>query len=222
LDLRGHGDSAWVSPPAYEVADYVADLEAVIAALDLSPLILVGHSLGGFIALTYAAAHAETLHALVVVDMGFRLRHSRRMRLLRHLSAPIYQDETDLLRHFRLLPGETRAAPALLHHIARQSVRSLAEGGFTLKFDRATFVREPCDLTPLLSRVTCPSLFLRGSSSLHLSTATLAEMVARCPHARGLNIPHAGHHVFLDNPADFLSAVRGFLYEKKEECRCKT
>ncbi len=54
--------------------------------------------------LTYAPAHADALRALIVVDMGFRLRQSRRMRLLSRLPAPIYQDEADLLRRFRLLP----------------------------------------------------------------------------------------------------------------------
>jgi len=77
---------------------------ALIATLGLAPLILVGHSLGGFIALTYAPAHADALRALIVVDMGFRLRQSRRLRLLSRLPAPIYQDEADLLRRFRLLP----------------------------------------------------------------------------------------------------------------------
>jgi pimeloyl-ACP methyl ester carboxylesterase len=218
LDLRGHGDNAWVTPPAYEVEDYVADLEMVVASLGLAPLVLVGHSLGGFIALTYATTHAEMVHALVVVDMGFRLRHSRRLQLLHRLPAPIYQGDAELLRRFRLLPEKTRAAPALLSHIARHSARPLADGRLTLKFDRATFEREPRDLAPLLSRLTCPALFLRGSESRNLSSEMLGEMVALCPQARGLEISDASHHIFLDNPAAFLGAVRGFLPEEKEEC----
>ena len=42
----------------------------------------------------------------------------------------------------------------------------------------------------------------------------------RC--ARGLDIPDAGHHIFLDNPAAFLGAVHSFLHETTEERRCKT
>jgi pimeloyl-ACP methyl ester carboxylesterase len=221
LDLRGHGDSAWTTPPAYEIEDYVADLAGVIAALKLAPLLLVGHSLGGFIALTYASANSEALRALVVVDMGFRLRQSRRLRLLSHLPASIYQDETDLLQRFRLLPTETRAPSALLHHIARHSVHPLEDGRLTLKFDRATLIREPHDLASLLPRIACPSLFLRGSDSQTLSAATLAEMVTLCPRARELDIPDAGHHIFLDNSAAFLGALRSFLYDTTEEHRCK-
>ncbi|MBI3798850.1 MAG: alpha/beta hydrolase [Deltaproteobacteria bacterium] len=222
LDLRGHGDSAWITPPAYEIEDYVADLEDFISRLGLAPLILLGHSLGGFIALTYASAHAEALRALVVVDMGFRLRQSRRLRLLSHFPAPIYQDEEDLLRRFRLLPPETRVPVSLLHDIARHSVCQLPDGRLSRKFDRATLTREPRDLTSRLPHLTCPALFLRGSESQNLSTATLAEMVALCPQAHGLEIPEAGHHVFLDHPVAFLQAVRSFLPDTTEEFTCKT
>ena len=222
LDLRGHGDSAWVIPPAYEIEDYVADLEDFIATLGLAPLTLLGHSLGGFIALTYASARAEALRALVVVDVGFRLRQSRRLRLLSHLPAPVYQDEEDLLRRFRLLPPDTRAPTPLLHDMARHSVRRLADGRLSLKFDRATLTREPRDLAAFLPRITCPALFLRGGESQALSAAALAEMVALCPRAQGLAIPEAGHHVFLDNPAAFLGAVRDFLQDTTEEFPCKT
>ena len=222
LDLRGHGDSTWMTPPAYEIEDYVADLEGAVAELGLASLSLLGHSLGGFIALTYASAHAEMLRALVVVDIGLRLRQSRRLRLLSRLPAPIYQDEADLLDRFRLLPTDTRATSALLRSLARHSVRSLEDGRLTLKFDRATLIREPRDLAARLPRITCPALFLRGSDSQNLSATRLAELVALCPRAHGLDIPGAGHHVFLDNPAAFVGAVRSFLNDTSEELRCKT
>jgi len=216
LDLRGHGDSSWVVPPAYEIEDYVGDLGETFAALHLDSPVLLGHSLGGFIALTYATRHAETLRGLIVVDIGFRLRSSRTMRFLRNMPAPHYQDEEEVLRRFQLLPTETFAAPPLLHHIARTSVRSQETGGFTLKFDRATMVREPRDLSSVLEKITCPTLLLRGSHSQHLAATTMTEMVTRCPRARGVEIPGAGHHVFLDNPTAFLSAVRDFLREGVE------
>jgi pimeloyl-ACP methyl ester carboxylesterase len=222
LDLRGHGDSAWITPPTYEIADYVADLEAVIPTLDLSPLVLIGHSLGGFIALTYATLHAAMLQALVVVDIGFRLPHSRQMRLLSRLPAPVYQDEADLFARFRLLPEQTYAAPALLQHIARHSVRQLPDGRLSLKFDRASLIRQPCDLSSQLRNVTCPTLILRGSDSRNFSAATLTEMLALCPHAQGREIPVAGHHVFLDSPEVFLQTVRSFLNKEKEGSPCKS
>jgi pimeloyl-ACP methyl ester carboxylesterase len=200
-------------PPAYEVEDYIADLEEVIATLNLASLVLVGHSLGGFIAMVYAAAHPAGLRALTVVDIGFRLTQSRFMRLLRLTAAPVYNDRADLFRRFRLLPSDTRAVPSLLEHIAQHSVVALPDGTFTLKCDRATLTRGPRDLLPLLPRITCPILFIRGAESQNLSPATLATMAAHCPQARTVSIPGAGHHVFLDNPEAFVAAVGSLLDE---------
>lgn len=215
FDLRGHGDSAWLEPPAYEIRDYVADLEAVITTLQLNSPILLGHSLGGFIALSDATAQASILRALIVVDIGPQLRHSRYMRLLRALPPPIYQDQADLSDRFRLLPADTQAPADLLRHIARHSVQCGEDGNLRLKGDRAAMIRQPCDLRPLLPTIVCPTLLLRGQNSKNLSTEKLTQMLHACPQAQGREIPAAGHHVFLDQPSLFLDIVTNFLHEKE-------
>src|SRR5215813_4151383 len=107
LDLRGHGDSSWASPPSYEIDDYVADLAEIVISLQLPPFVLIGHSLGGLISLTYATRYADTLQAVIIVDMGPRSRQNRRLLLLSRFPSPIYQNEVDLFHRFRLLPEET-------------------------------------------------------------------------------------------------------------------
>ncbi len=213
LDLRGHGESAWTHPPAYEIADYVTDLEGVVAALALDTPVLMGHSLGGFVALHYATTAATSRGAFVIVDIGSRLRPSRAMRLLRCLPPPTYSTAADVSARFRLLPAETWATPELLRHIARHSVKPDHTGRFHLKSDRAAMTRRPCDLEPRLARIACPILFIRGQHSRALSAERLAHLVHACPQASGIEIPQAGHHVFLDQPAAFLDTVTTFLHE---------
>jgi pimeloyl-ACP methyl ester carboxylesterase len=222
LDSRGHGDSDRAHPPSYEISDYVEDIAAVIAQLQLAPCVLIGHSLGGLIAMTYATCYGQTLSALVIVDMGPRLQQSRRMQLLSRVPTPIFTNEEDLVRRFRLLPGETWAAPELLHHIARHSARALSDGRLMLKTDRATFVRQLHDVSMELSHITCPTLLIRGGESKTLSSEVAKEMAAQCPRLRTVEIPGAGHHVFLDKPAAFLEGVRKFLHEQTEGTACKT
>ena len=222
LDSRGHGDSDWVTPPAYEIGDYVSDIADFVTQLGLSKFMLVGHSLGGLIATTYAITHGERLAALVIVDMGPRIRQSRRMQLLSRVPAPIFATEEDLVSRFRLLPEETWAAPELLHHIARHSARPLPDGRLTLKVDRATFVRQPHDVSLELARIMCPTLLIRGGESKTLALETVQEMETQCPRVRTVAIPGAGHHVFLDKPEAFLEAVRQFLHEHTEGVACKT
>ena len=222
LDSRGHGESDWVKPPAYEISDYVEDIAAFVAQLGLSTFILVGHSLGGLIGMRYAINHGTTLSALVIVDMGPRLQQSRRMQLLSRVPTPIFTTEEDLVRRFRLLPEETWADPELLRHIARHSARTLRDGRLTLKTDRATFLRQPHDVSAELSRIMCPTLLIRGGESKTLSLETVQEMEARCPCLQTIEIPGAGHHVFLDKPIAFLEAVRKFFHEHAEGAACKT
>ena len=83
-----------------------SDLHGLIVALNLDRPVLLGHSLGGFIALAYALTRRP--QALIVVDMRARLTDSRFMRLVRVLPAPSYRDEAELLRRFRLLPADSR------------------------------------------------------------------------------------------------------------------
>ena len=222
LDSRGHGDSDWVKPPAYEIHDYVEDIAALVSQLQLPPFLLVGHSLGGLIAMTYAITHGETLSALVIVDMGPRSRQSRRMQLLSRVPTPIFSGEADLVRRFRLLPEETWAAPELLHHIARQSARPLSDGRLTLKTDHAIFLRQSHDVSTKLSHITCPTLLIRGGESKTLALEVVQEMKTQCPRLRTVEIPGAGHHVFLDKPTAFLEAVRKFLHEHTEGAACRT
>ena len=64
LDLRGHGDSQWAPGAIYSVAEHVLDLAALCDVIGARPLTLVGHSLGGVIALAYAGAFPDATTAI--------------------------------------------------------------------------------------------------------------------------------------------------------------
>jgi 3-oxoadipate enol-lactonase len=71
FDARGHGSSSPApSPAAYEYADMVGDLEAVLATVD-GPAVLVGNSMGAATAIAYALRFPERVSALVQVTPGF-------------------------------------------------------------------------------------------------------------------------------------------------------
>src|SRR5205085_12144044 len=64
MDLRGHGKSAAPKDGDYRVEAMVKDVEAVVSKLELSRFVLVGHSLGGAVAIHYAGAHPDKLAGL--------------------------------------------------------------------------------------------------------------------------------------------------------------
>jgi lipase len=71
-DLRGRGRSAGLPGP-YGMATHAGDLEAVIEALDLPPVILAGHSMGGFVALVAAYLYPDRFSEVLLVDGGLPL-----------------------------------------------------------------------------------------------------------------------------------------------------
>jgi esterase len=68
LDLRGHGRSEPPKNGDYSIAGMAGDVEAVVDTLDLRKFILVGHSMGGGVALTYAGDHPDRIAGLLLLD----------------------------------------------------------------------------------------------------------------------------------------------------------
>lgn len=213
VDLRGHGDSGRPTPPAYLLDDYVADIAAFVEALGFSRVVLIGHSLGGLVAVVYASRASVPVEAVVVVDVSVRQSSGRRfLDRLRQWPHPVYSSAAEGVRRFRLLPSATAATPEMLAHVARHGLRDLPGGGSTPKFDRAALddaaVR---DVRAEFARLRCPILFVRGAKSTVASPAAIEEVRALAPHAHAAEVPGAYHHVMLDNPDGFENAVRGFL-----------
>jgi pimeloyl-ACP methyl ester carboxylesterase len=68
LDLRGHGRSEPPKDGDYTIAAMAGDVAAVVDALGLERFVLVGHSMGGGVVLTYAGAHPDRVAGLVLID----------------------------------------------------------------------------------------------------------------------------------------------------------
>jgi pimeloyl-ACP methyl ester carboxylesterase len=72
LDLRGRGDSDKPDGP-YGLAQHARDVAAAMRALDLGPSVIVGHSMGAFIATALAAQNPELVAGLILIDGGYLL-----------------------------------------------------------------------------------------------------------------------------------------------------
>lgn len=213
LDQRGHGESAWPRPAAYATEDFAADLLALFDALGWSRAVLVGHSMGGHNAMSFAAWHPERVRGLVIVDSRpaipverlDRLRHRGRRALRLHPSLEA------AVASFRLLPPETTADPALLRHLARMGLVE-RDGGWVYRFDPdANRQRRPADSWNSLSRIAAPTLIVRGERSPVLPLEMAERMRAAIPRATLVAIPGAYHHLVLDAHAAFRQVLTTFL-----------
>ena len=67
-DLRGHGDSEWSVDGQYDMPSYIYDLTQLIHQQNLAPVTLIGHSLGGNVALRYTGIYPETVRKVVAIE----------------------------------------------------------------------------------------------------------------------------------------------------------
>jgi pimeloyl-ACP methyl ester carboxylesterase len=218
LDQRGHGDTDPPPDTDYTVTALVGDLAAFAEALSLPRFALVALSLGGRVAIQFAASYPERVTRLVVVDIGPDIAPAGRVRVGGMMAAAPERFDTieDVLAYQRA--NNPRYAEALLRERARHGVRPLPDGGFTWKYDRALreMVRagrwgDPIDLWPAWRSLACPTLLVRGAESDILTADTAAKMVESQPNARLVEVSDAGHTVPGDQPEAFVTLLRDFL-----------
>ena len=211
LDLRGHGDSAWIDPPAYTYPDYAADIDKAVEKLGLRDFVLMGHSMGGTVSLLYAATYPGRAKMLVVVDSTVNLSAERigKLRDVGSRSGSSYATQEELVSRYRLRPGDSLAAPEVLRHIATGSGRQFDDGVWKHKFDRNVYAtREVFDGMELWSRIRIPALLVKGDLSERITPEVYSMVQARAPQVELVEVSRSGHHVTLDNPAEFVQKVK--------------
>lgn len=217
LDLSGHGDSGWRD--RYDLAGWADEVVAVAEHAGMgAPPVVIGHSMGGFVAIGAAARHGDRLAGAIVVDSPVRQPdpeseegHGGQM-----FRAPkVYPDLETAIGHFHLVPPQPDPAAFVLDHVARHSLRE-ADDGWHWKFDPQLFQkrerRQPGDYGRELALVRCRLAVLHGELSSIVDvtiTEYMAERLGRT--APFVEIPQAHHHLILDQPLAFVAAVRALL-----------
>ena len=212
LDFRGHGDS---DQPEPRPGAFQRDLVGLLEHIGAPDAALLGHSMGGQIALEHAARHggARRPRALVVVDVargvGGRTRRLMRLALAARRS---YRTREEAIARFRFLPPAPGAREELRERIAAASVREEPDGRFAFKFDPRWFAL-PSGQGPVLEHVRAPTLIVRGALSPILSREGALSLTREIRGARLVEIPGAEHNVHLEQPEKFLEAVGAFFAE---------
>lgn len=209
LDLLGHGKS--IKPKdlkEYNVTRIFAHFEAWIESLKLdSPLVLVGHSLGGYLAIEYVLRHPQRVRALVLLDPFYSL--DQLSPLLRfHYKRPIINlglisyapkwlirlsiELAGLFIRNGYMAPQTREGRAQ----TAQDYKNASPGIYNI-------LSTTRDLTPDLPRVQVPVLVAWGAHDQSLAPRSFAQLVALLPSAQQLaldagHVPHQSHPTLLN------------------------
>jgi esterase len=211
FDLRNHGASPWAEGMSYP--DMAEDLRASLAARGIARAALLGHSMGGKVAMAAALARPEEVERLVVVDIAplayppTLLGHVRAMRQL-DLAGTRRRGEADR-RLAAAIPDAAERA-FLLQNLV------FAETGARWRInlaaiDRAMPVISGFPSFPAGRAYGGPALFVAGGRSPYVRAEHGPEIAKLFPAARLVRIAEAGHWVHAEAPAAFLAQIEPFL-----------
>lgn len=214
LDLRGHGDSQWVRPPAYAPIDYADDLARLIGGAGAEGAIAVGHSMGGIAVFAFALRYCGLVRAVAAIDIAITSSPRRRhyLRRLRAIPTISYPDLTTAKARFRLMPNEGEIAPQLLSNIAEHSIQRTTEGRYTMKFDRESFLgSDGLDVAAAIESVRVPVLLVRAEHSRIMTVEPASNACRANPLVELVTIPNAHHHIPLQAPGPLARVIEQFV-----------
>ncbi len=214
-DLRGFRGSrsvlSYIGPEPVTMDTYAADVFALMAHLDLSRVVVVGLSMGGYVAFEMARRAPDRIAGLVLAntraDADSEDGRTNRDRLIalaeREGTAGLAREMLPKL----LGPTTRREQPDL-----EDAVRGLIDANDTdavVSALRAMKTRP--DSRPLLRGIECPTLIVSGEEDLLIPAAEADAMRRAIPQAAHVALPRAGHLTNLEAPAAFSGALAGFL-----------
>lgn len=214
MDLTGMGDSDYRYEYRGDV--FAQEIKAVCehAGFD-DQVILVAHSFGGAMAVKAANLFPQCFGRLVLVDSGIRHPDEPEPERPSMMSgrSKVYPDRKAAESRFRLQPPQDCANRYVIEYIAKQSLMP-ADGGWAWKFDDdLPMTLVGVDRTPEdFQNLKLPLGVIYGDSSDSFTAKTLEYMRELIPQSfPAIEVKDAQHHVFLDQPLEFVRALREIL-----------
>ncbi len=206
IDLRGSGDSR-LAPGPYRVETFADDLSAMVAALDLDPLVAIGHSMGAAIAERFAIDRPDAIEGLILIapvppdampyspklDAMFRATIGNEANASAWLGKLLVAEPPRAI--LQLLRGAAARTPPAAALESYESWTTLAFGDEAATIDTPALVLAPAADRPMTPDVT---------------RERVAEPLAG---ARLLIVEDAGHYAIVEQPAWIAEQIERFVEE---------
>lgn len=216
-DVRGHGESAWSPAGEYQYRDQARDLATFVDQLGLGRFTLIGTSMGGIIAMTYAGDHAERLRGLVLNDIGPDVEGgSQRITQMVGSRPDEFATLEDAMAYRReVSPITAGRSEEDQRELALGVLRQRSDGRWDWKMDPA-YIQQRVQrgaparpaLWPVLERVSCPTLVVWGTDSDVLSEDQARRMVKVLPRGELVAVRGVGHAPTLVEPVALAALER--------------
>jgi pimeloyl-ACP methyl ester carboxylesterase len=215
LDLRNHGNSPHTTTHTYE--DLADDLYTFFNKQKINKAIVLGHSMGGKAAMSFAGKYPEKLSALFIVDIApseYTMQQIGSKKLEKHKNILQALADNDILN------SETRqeAEKKILKHIQdKQTAMFILKNlkrtkeGFDWKFNAELIIK---NIETILKAVEIPDgikgfpcFFLKGAESDYINKNNINDIYKKFPAAGIVEIKNAGHWLHAEKPDELIKII---------------
>ncbi len=228
LDLRGRGFSE-KPPSGYSIAQHVRDIDEILKDPGGNRVILMGHSLGAFISLAYAARHPERVEKLILIDGGAKLSPEQTAKVFAGIKPSldrlghVFPSFDAYLENMKKAPFLKPWSPLLETYFRHEA--EIVPGGVKSRIQLPHIQEEIANLArfdaePLYGQVKCPVLILRAPEGMMagddilLPEEVVEKMAREIPRAKRIDLPGTNHFTILFTPNEKRDrAIREFLLE---------
>lgn len=217
-DVRGHGDSEGAEPRSSQET-WADDLCELLQVLNIDDIYLLGHSMGGGLAATFAVKYPQMVRALVLANsygIGPYTEEGRRQaeEWSRHEILALGQEGMEGVYKLRLertfSPGVPQKNPALMARYKAMLLRSKPESYRQM----LVWLRERT--APNFAAIRCPTLILVGELEIHRGPEA-ARVVAQTMAQAEIKTFPTGHGPHLECPEEYNKVVLEFLARRDKE-----
>jgi esterase len=214
VDLRNHGRSP--HSDAHTYADMADDLFEICQTLGLDRIHLLGHSMGGKVAMQFATQYPDKVENLVVVDMAPRAyadAHTHLIDAMLSVDLTRMQTRSEVDKALSSKIPQAMVRQFLLMNLVKSDSSPDAQLTWrinlpALKSDYPQLLQAVCEE----ARYDKPCLFIRGKQSDYVQNQDIALIQTYFPQAQFVDLP-SGHWVHAEQPQAFISEVEKFLSE---------
>lgn len=210
LDMRNHGRSFHSEEFNYDVM--VEDIMKYCTFNKLNEIILLGHSMGGKVAMQFACMYPDLVSKLIIADIGPKYYAPHHQIILEGLNAV----------DFKLKPSRAEVDEMVAEYITDFGTRQfllkslywLSSGQLAFRFNLKVLTENIAEIGKALPEKVSFSkntLFIRGGNSNYILDEDLEIIEKLFPKNQIVTISNAGHWLHAEQPKAFFDAVMGFL-----------
>jgi len=210
IDQRNHGRSFHSSDFDYELL--VEDLYHYITYNKLEKVNLLGHSMGGKVAMLFAVTYPEHVNKLIVVDIApkyYEPHHQHILAALNAVNFSIHTSRKQVEDVLKIYVQEQGVLQFLLKNVYWKS-----KGQLAYRFNLQSLTEnnsEVGEALPSFTHFEGKTLFLKGENSKYITKNDISLITAHFENANVVTVKNAGHWLHAENPIQFYNEVVSFL-----------